>query len=57
MITTPPPPPPPRKPWAPPRLETVEVESVWQGHETNPGDADSPSGNTLIDPNLSCPSS
>ena len=53
-----PPPPPPRKPWVPPRLELVEVESVWQGQNVNPGDADSPSANIWdgdILPN--CPSS
>ena len=44
-MTSPPPPPPPRKPWVPPRLETAEVESVWAGHNVNPGDADAPTGN------------
>lgn len=36
-----------RKPWVPPRLEMVEIESVWLGHNANPGDADSPTANAI----------
>ena len=46
-----------RKPWVPPRLNMVNVESVWGGHEVNPGDADSPSRNVPDIQAPNCPTS